>query len=43
LLLTTTFLRRDLDVVGLDPYDFDLDSTLLSRLQHEPEPIRGRA
>ena len=41
--LTTTFLRRDLDVVGLDSYDFDLDSTLLSRLQHELESIRGRA
>lgn len=40
--LTTTFLRRDLDVVGLDSYDFDLDSTLLSRLQDEIESTNRR-
>lgn len=33
--LVTTFLRRDLDVIGLDAYDFDVDSTLLSKLQME--------
>jgi hypothetical protein len=33
--LTTTFLRRDLDLGGLDSYDFDLDSTLLSKLKDE--------
>jgi hypothetical protein len=43
--LTTTFLRRDLDLGGLDSYDFDLDSTLLSKLQSEldsPRRRRGR-
>jgi hypothetical protein len=40
--LTTTFLRRDLDVVGLDSYDFDLDSSLLARLQDELESAHRR-
>lgn len=33
--LTTTFLRRDLDVLGLDSYDFGQDSTLLAKLEQE--------
>lgn len=40
--LTTTFLRRDLDVGGLDSYDFDLDSTLLSKLQDELDSTHRR-
>jgi hypothetical protein len=41
--LMSTFLRRDLDVLGLDSYDFDMDSTLLSKLQRELDyPNRGR-
>jgi hypothetical protein len=31
----TTFLRRDLDVLGLDSYDFGQDSTLLAKLEQE--------
>jgi len=37
--LLGTFLRRDLDVLGLESYDFDLDSTLLSRLQKELDSV----
>jgi hypothetical protein len=33
--LMTTFLRRDLDVLGLDSYDFNTDSTAISKLQEE--------
>ena len=33
--LTTTFFRRDLDVLGLDSYDFGQDSTLLAKLEQE--------
>jgi hypothetical protein len=33
--LTTTFLRRDLDVLGLDSYDFGQDSTMLAKLEQE--------
>lgn len=33
--LLTTFLRRDLDVLGLDSYDFEPGSTLLAKLQQE--------
>ncbi len=40
--LTTTFLRRDLDLGGLDSYDFDLGSTLLSKLQDELDSSRRR-
>ena len=31
--LMTTFLRRDLDVLGLDSFDFGTDSTALGKLQ----------
>ncbi len=37
----TAFLRRDLDVLGLDSYDFDLDSTLLDKLRKELGLIEG--
>ncbi|WP_405910885.1 hypothetical protein OG742_46455 [Streptomyces sp. NBC_00828] len=40
--LVTTFLRRDLDVIGFDAYDFDVDSTLLSKLQMELDAGRRR-
>ncbi|TQJ37860.1 hypothetical protein OHU34_45355 (plasmid) [Streptomyces sp. NBC_00080] len=40
--LLGTFLRRDLDVLGLESYDFDLDPTLLSKLQRELESARRR-
>jgi hypothetical protein len=33
--LAVAFLRRDIDVSGLESYDFDQDSTLLDRLQNE--------
>jgi hypothetical protein len=38
--LLGTFLRRDLDILGLESYDFDLDPTLLSKLQRELESTR---
>lgn len=40
--LTTTFLRRDLDLGGLESYDFDPDVPLLSKLQDELETMRRR-
>jgi hypothetical protein len=33
--LTTTCLRRDIDVLGLDSYDFGQDATLLEKLERE--------
>ena len=33
--LAMSFLRRDLDIGGLESYEFDTDSTLLSKLQNE--------
>jgi hypothetical protein len=40
--LLTTFLRRDLDVLGLDSYDFDPGSTLLAKLQFELQALERR-
>lgn len=40
--LTTTFLRRDLDVLGLDSYDFGQDSNLLAKLEQEFSSTSGR-
>jgi hypothetical protein len=40
--LLGTFLRRDLDVLGLESYDFDLDPSLLNKLQRELESTRQR-
>ena len=40
--LTTTFLRRDLDVLGLDSYDFGQDSTLLAKLEQELGSVSDR-
>lgn len=39
--LVTTFLRRDLDLGGLDSYDFDSPSTLLHQLERELEPAKA--
>lgn len=40
--LTTTCLRRDLDVLGLDSYDFGQDATLLQKLERELRSAGGR-
>jgi hypothetical protein len=40
--LLTTFLRRDLDELGLDSYDFDPGSTLLAKLQFELQTLEKR-
>jgi hypothetical protein len=42
--LTITFLRRDLDLTGLESYDFDRNVTLLNKLRDDLDALdkRGR-
>ncbi|WP_326673378.1 hypothetical protein [Streptomyces canus] len=40
--LTLEFLRRDLDIMGLETYGSELDATMLEKLQQELENPRAR-